>query len=155
MGIFIPKAATPVQANRIIAEAVAVETRFFPSASRAFHYSRKSCIKGRVIAVPPQAYVNRIPRSAVQLEDFHPKRGFVHSSASTIDSADGHSDGDDASLESKGLPETSAGEIGWIVAGEKNMARWRRARVHNPIVQYAERFLVQTRRSPFQKRSPP
>ncbi len=151
MGIFIPKAATPVQAHRIISEAVSVENRYCPSASRTFQYSQKSSIRRRVVAVPPQNYKppSRIPPKTST--DDMPR--FLHSSASTIDS-DGPSDSDQPlgrTHKALFLPETTAGEIGWLMSGEKHMLRWRRPRLCNEINRYAESFLLQNKKGPFQR----
>lgn len=150
MGIYIPKSATPVQANRIITEAVTMENSHVPPASRPFQFSLKSRIKGRVIAVPPQRRVYQ--RTAAQDYLKHDLPRFMHSSASTVDSEISVDLDISAKLVQNIMPETTAGEIGFILSNEKYMTKWRRPHHRDSVSTYAEIFTVQNRRSPFQRR---
>ena len=50
------------------------------------------------------------------------------------------------------LPETSANAYGWIVCPESQTAKWRKPRMTDSIVRYAEVYYEQNGVNPFQKK---
>jgi hypothetical protein len=153
MGIYIPKSATAVQAQRMINEAIANEERSRGPLTRSFALPRVPFLKSRIVTRPPQSKSPVAQPGDEESVPHHSGRSHntrrivstksisSHSSVSTTESL--------YSVETPiMLPETSSGQYGWLPSPSL-CRKWRHPHQRDKLLEFAEVCIKQNGKGPF------